>query len=618
LILCRLNSPNISQKPSKKTSKAGGGWDHSDSGEPEPTLNHEGDISPADTKSYAYAHTGYTIRGRRRPVTSTKECIILTGLTGGWSSWIQICGSLGYHCTVVYYVPPLDTWGTHSTQLHSTTLCKPMLNDNVWEEIYALSSTCPLLIEPGEAHSFRALPSEMLEFLKVISSSPIPGLMHQFTVRHQDLGGVLDGAWTFASTHVIQATGHNWAQLLSGGRVLRHIIDRATRVPRSKVILPPRAADFYDGKRDCNALLPVGKVGGAVDCLSVFSSTGWVRRCLTVKELMLAFDVPVAALPTKMLAEQDAGQAVGFAADLPFLGSPPIKVFQHVMENWTVHDSPIQYESCEAQVVEISPPVVKDMYHTPEVASVPDLNHLTAPKADDAQAHQEIWDNRVWRTQSCTPELRSRFTERYGKNPLDVIRVRLLARWRLNITRGFLAYLRTRYGPHGKPLEEPQYSDIVADRSCLTHAAGATWWEWERGSTLMFWRWPAELHSAAKDGLPIWVKGPLPSYKQPQRKETDAKQREQVANKLNNVRDKGYIQAGTVLILTSFFAVPKGTTDIRMVYDATKSGLNKAIWVPSFAPPTLESLTDLLTFDSWMSDQDLGEMFLNFPLDANL
>jgi len=138
---------------------------------------------------------------------------------------------------------------------------------------------------------------------------------------------------------------------------------------------------------------------------------------------MLAFDVPVAALPTKMLAEQDAGQAVGFAADLPFLGSPPIKVFQHVMENWTVHDSPIQYESCEAQVVEISPPVVKDMYHTPEVASVPDLNHLTAPKADDAQAHQEIWDNRVWRTQSCTPELRSRFTERYGKNPLDVIRV---------------------------------------------------------------------------------------------------------------------------------------------------------------------------------------------------
>jgi hypothetical protein len=55
-----------------------------------------------------------------------------------------------------------------------------------------------------------------------------------------------------------------------------------------------------------------------------------------------------------------------------------------------------------------------------------------------------------------------------------------------------------------------------------------------------------------------------------------------------------------------------------MVYDATKSGLNVALWMPSFPLPDTEALTDLLTTESRMSDIDLGKHFLNFPLHANL
>jgi hypothetical protein len=55
-----------------------------------------------------------------------------------------------------------------------------------------------------------------------------------------------------------------------------------------------------------------------------------------------------------------------------------------------------------------------------------------------------------------------------------------------------------------------------------------------------------------------------------------------------------------------------------MVYDASKSGLNKALWVPSFPLPMAETLSDLLEEDSWMADVDMGEMFLNFPLDVNI
>lgn len=55
-----------------------------------------------------------------------------------------------------------------------------------------------------------------------------------------------------------------------------------------------------------------------------------------------------------------------------------------------------------------------------------------------------------------------------------------------------------------------------------------------------------------------------------------------------------------------------------MVYDSTKSGLNEAIWVPSFSLPTVDTLADMLDVSSWMSDLDMGEQFLNFPLDPRL
>jgi hypothetical protein len=92
----------------------------------------------------------------------------------------------------------------------------------------------------------------------------------------------------------------------------------------------------------------------------------------------------------------------------------------------------------------------------------------------------------------------------------------------------------------------------------------------------------------------------------------------QVKTKLSNLVSKGYIATGRVESLTSFFAIPKGHDDVCMVYDATKSGLNQAIWVPSFALPTVDILTNMLDLTSWMSDLDMGEQFLNFPLDPNL
>jgi hypothetical protein len=79
-----------------------------------------------------------------------------------------------------------------------------------------------------------------------------------------------------------------------------------------------------------------------------------------------------------------------------------------------------------------------------------------------------------------------------------------------------------------------------------------------------------------------------------------------------------YITPQTVRSLTSYFEVPKGTNNIQLVYDAMKSGLNKALWVPSYSLPSAGTQTDLLEPGTWMSDLDLGGMFLNFPLDLAL
>ena len=51
-----------------------------------------------------------------------------------------------------------------------------------------------------------------------------------------------------------------------------------------------------------------------------------------------------------------------------------------------------------------------------------------------------------------------------------------------------------------------------------------------------------------------------------------------------------------------------------MVYNATSSGLNDAVWCPWFALPTVETHLRAVEVGTFMADCDVGEMFLNFLL----
>jgi hypothetical protein len=87
---------------------------------------------------------------------------------------------------------------------------------------------------------------------------------------------------------------------------------------------------------------------------------------------------------------------------------------------------------------------------------------------------------------------------------------------------------------------------------------------------------------------------------------------------LDKLREQGYVTKGEVHSLTSFFAVPKGTEDVRMVYDGTKPGLNDAIWVARFPLPTVNTMLRAVDENTYMGDMDIGEMFLNFILHESM
>jgi hypothetical protein len=88
-----------------------------------------------------------------------------------------------------------------------------------------------------------------------------------------------------------------------------------------------------------------------------------------------------------------------------------------------------------------------------------------------------------------------------------------------------------------------------------------------------------------------------------------------MVKKLAKVREQQYVEPGDEISSTSFFAVRKGTEDIRMVYDPTKSsGLNENNSVPRFPLPTIDMHLRVVDSSTFMSNIDIGEIFLNFVL----
>ena len=156
---------------------------------------------------------------------------------------------------------------------------------------------------------------------------------------------------------------------------------------------------------------------------------------------------------------------------------------------------------------------------------------------------------------------------------------------------------------------------LDADRGAeiLSQALRSSWWEWNSGSSLFFWRWNGEVQQKdARDGMEIYVSGNLPSSQAKPARCASLPHLKLMASKVESMLKRGYLEEGFVRSNVHYFSVPKGEDDIRVVFDGTSSGLNNSLWAPNFYLPSSQSALLLLTFSSWMADVDFGEMFHNF------
>jgi hypothetical protein len=117
---------------------------------------------------------------------------------------------------------------------------------------------------------------------------------------------------------------------------------------------------------------------------------------------------------------------------------------------------------------------------------------------------------------------------------------------------------------------------------CDNRFTESTWWEWTRGSALVFWRW-SEYVSLALEGCPPFLLTNLPNFKR-RTPTPPASKLSLISAKLRTIIDLGYLIPGRVESLIQFFDVPKAD-DIRLVYNGRSCGLNKATSAPNFWLP---------------------------------
>ena len=123
----------------------------------------------------------------------------------------------------------------------------------------------------------------------------------------------------------------------------------------------------------------------------------------------------------------------------------------------------------------------------------------------------------------------------------------------------------------------------------------------------------------ARDGVKVFFECLGPLVRKPQPTVLDPKTQEMVKSKILKMVKLRYLVGDTkIKSLIKYFAVPKREDNIRLVYNATANRLNDCVWVPTFWLPTTDTLVRGLHKDSWMTDRDVGDMFLNFQLHESI
>ena len=484
---------------------------------------------------------------------------------------------------------------------------------------------------------------------------PLPRTPPDFSVvslqiLHSDLGGVTDGTFR-ALVYQRQSVpvSFRW-NAVRVSNTLQQILDptiSGRKVPR---------ATFGEGILNSPlGLLQWSKRRGRIYAPSVFGSDFWIHRVLTNKELANALDVPADALAS---IEADGGRCL---SQLAVPGKILGQLVQGIHDDrWgdfatfaaaaSVHEAKKRNEMApaaaqgakkrketeEESAEEAIPRDEEEEEREEENSQEPAKGLATgydlvcgnaetvvsakATKSDDTEVPVKLWDQAVidglgWLRKDLMQPGSILLGYRL-KRVLKNMRKWTLRIWKTKVRMELERWMEE-YGP-SLP-DERQAREKVTQ--ILKHVEEASWWNWDGGSSLFFWRWPLSYMGDALYGVKPMFVGKPPNYWVPQPPIKDERQRTLVRKKIKKVMERGYLvptRRDKVRSLMFVFDVPKGENDIRMVYDGSKSGLNDALWAPWFPLPTAESFFDVLMPGYWLSDNDMGDFFLNFPMHQSL
>ena len=393
-------------------------------------------------------------------------------------------------------------------------------------------------------------------------------------------------------------------------------------IPPSTVVMVPSAISHVN-------LLPVQHLNRHIHFPSHFSHNGFGYRHLTSSELLAVFGLPT-----------------WIKISCQTLPIPPVQWLTTILAPFLkIKD----FKSAPSRTLPL-PPIHDDLgYYTIPTLNVRLSNSWCsgfatssgAAKSDSAVIHQALWDQRIL---LIFPKATS--------HHLDILRSHLMAKCCVNLYTEFKSYLCHKYKHYNRSLGGSSFNrgvevnkqrvfdlggatsgetsshkdamdfsrDLHAGKAVLSAYVNSSYMNWEKGSALIFWRWPPSLQALARDGVPSQLLHPLPANLKRQNP-IKADDKLKLLEKLRICLSRGYLTYQSENVVKSYidiFGVAKGLSDIRMVLNGASCGINDALFASNFWFPMSNTMTRLLSFGYRVVDVDLGEMFLNFPLDPLL
>eukprot|EP00978_Attheya_sp_CCMP212_P042044 scaffold250023_cov62-Attheya_sp.AAC.2 len=113
----------------------------------------------------------------------------------------------------------------------------------------------------------------------------------------------------------------------------------------------------------------------------------------------------------------------------------------------------------------------------------------------------------------------------------------------------------------------PEDTELVRD--AVQRCSNSSWFEWNDGSSLLFWHWPREFQSDARDGTWFFHDEPPMHWMGRSYPSTTREIEEQLRSKEDKIIFRRYSEAGCfVLSVTPRFGVKKEKFDVRLVWDS--------------------------------------------------